>query len=253
MSASVATEGVYVYAILRAATALPKDAVGVGSPPAALRVISQGLLEAVVSDAPPQLRARRRDLLAHQNLLMRLADDGPVLPMRFGMVAADEQSVLAQLAAQESGYAATLDRLAGHIEINVKVLPAQNALEALVAEDTRVRQLRAAARRAPGYEASLRLGEAIAGALTRRAAAAGQQILRELAPAARAAVAGPEVPGCVLNESFLVDRSGSEAFLARAQSLGTAFREHAEIRSIGPLPCYSFVSAEARPALVGGG
>ncbi|WP_442805995.1 GvpL/GvpF family gas vesicle protein [Streptomyces sp. NBC_01257] len=252
MSVSAATEGVYVYAILRAATALPKDAVGVGSPPAVLRVIRQGLLEAVVSDAPPKLRARRRDLLAHQDLLMRLSDDGPVLPMRFGMVAADEQSVLAQLAAGESGYAAVLDRLAGRIEINVKVLPAQNALEALVAEDKGVRQLRAAARRTPGYEASLRLGEAIAGALTRRAATAGQRILRELAPAARASVPGPEVQGCVLNESFLVDRAESEAFLLRAQSLGAEFREHAEIRPAGPLPCYSFVSAEARPVLVGG-
>ncbi|OKK23845.1 gas vesicle protein [Streptomyces sp. CB02488] len=252
MSVSAATDGVYVYAILRSATALPKDAVGVGSPPAALRFIGQGLLEAVVSDAPPKLRARRRDLLAHQDLLMRLADDGPVLPMRFGMVAADEQTVLAQLAADESGYAATLDRLAGRIEINVKVLPAQNALEALVTEEKNVRQLRAAARRNPGYEASVRLGEAIAGALNRRAAAAGQQILRELAPAARAAAPGPEVPGCVLNESFLVDRAESEAFLSRARSLGATFREHAEIRSVGPLPCYSFVSAQARPVLVGG-
>ncbi|WP_442805532.1 GvpL/GvpF family gas vesicle protein [Streptomyces sp. NBC_00385] len=252
MSVSATTDGVYVYAILRAATQLPKEAVGVGSPPAVLRGVNQGPLVAVVSDAPPQLRARRRDLLAHQNLLMRLADDGPVLPMRFGMVAADEQAVLAQLAAGESEYAATLDRLAGRIEINVKVLPAQNALEALVAEDQSVRQLRAAARKNPGYEASLRLGEAISGALTRRAAAAGQRVLRELAPAARAAVQGPEVPGCVLNESFLVDRAESAAFLLRAQSLGADFREHAEIRSAGPLPCYSFVSAEARSVLVGG-
>ncbi|WNI27808.1 GvpL/GvpF family gas vesicle protein [Streptomyces sp. ITFR-6] len=171
---SASTEGVYVYAIVPAATALPKDAAGVGSPPMALRVVRQGLLAAVVSDAPPRLRARRRDLLAHQNLLMRLA------------------------------------------------------------------------------EASLRLGEAIAGALTRRAAAAGQRILRELAPVALASVPGQEVQGCVLNESFLVDRSESEAFLSRARSLGEAFREHAEIRPVGPLPCYSFVSAEARPALVGG-
>ncbi|MFI6605791.1 GvpL/GvpF family gas vesicle protein [Streptomyces sp. NPDC050507] len=252
MSVSAAHDGVYVYAVLRAATALPKDGTGVGSPPAVLRSISQGPLAAVVSDAPPQLRARRRDLLAHQNLLMRLADEGPVLPMRFGMVAADEQSVLAQLAAEESAYAATLDRLAGRIEINVKVLPAQNALEALVAEDKSVQKLRAAARRSPGYEASVRLGEAISGALTRRAVAAGQRILRELASTARAAVPGPEVPGCVLNQSFLVDRAESEAFLLQAQSLGASFREHAEIRPAGPLPCYSFVSAEARSVLVGG-
>ena len=250
---TVAAHAIYVYAVLRAGTALPEGAGGVGSPPEAVRVIRQGLLGAVVSDAPPHLRARRRDLLAHQELLLRLSDEGPVLPMRFGMVAPDEETVLKQLAAAEGGHVATLDQLAGRIEINVKALPAQDALPALVAEDQNVRRLREAARRHPGYEESLRLGEAIASALARRAAAAGQRLLRELAPEARAVAPGPEVPGCALNMSFLVDHSDANAFLARAQSFADAHREQVELRLAGPLPCYSFVTAEARPVPVGGG
>lgn len=249
---TVTAEGVYVYAIVRAGTALPKGAGGVGSPPAAVRTIRQGLLDAVVSDAPPQLRARRRDLLAHQDLLMRLTDEGPVLPMRFGMVARDEATVLDQLAAAEPGHVATLDELAGRIEINVKALPAQNALPALVAQEKNVRQLREAARRHPGYEASVRLGEAVAAALTRRATAAGQRILRELAPRARAVAAGPEVSGCALNMSFLVDHGEADAFLTRARAVAENHREHVELRLAGPLPCYSFVSSGAVPAPVGG-
>ncbi|CAM5558194.1 hypothetical protein SHIRM173S_13347 [Streptomyces hirsutus] len=50
---TVVTDGVYVYAILRAGTALPKGLGGVGSPPAPVRTIGQGPLDAVVSDAPP--------------------------------------------------------------------------------------------------------------------------------------------------------------------------------------------------------
>ncbi|MGW8885880.1 GvpL/GvpF family gas vesicle protein [Streptomyces sp. NPDC055749] len=248
----MAAEGVYVYAILRAGTALPKGTSGVGSPPAAVRTARQGVLDAVISDAPPQLRARRRDLLAHQELLMRLTVEGPVLPMRFGMVAPDEETVLEHLAAAESEHSATLDQLAGRIEINVKALPAQNALPALVAEEKNVRQLRDAARRHPGYEASLRLGEAIAAALTRRAAVAGQRILRELTPRARAVAAGPQVSGCALNMSFLVDHGDADSFLTRARNFAEANREHVELRLAGPLPCYSFVSSEARPVPVGG-
>ncbi|MFG3138643.1 GvpL/GvpF family gas vesicle protein [Streptomyces sp. NPDC048211] len=246
-------EGVYVYAVLRAGTVVPSGSRGVGSPPALVRRITQGRLDAVVSDAPPQLRARRRDLLAHQDLLMRLAEEGPVLPMRFGTVAPDEATVLTQLAAAESQHVATLDQLAGRIEINVKALPAQDALPALVAEEASVRRLREAARRNPGYEASLRLGEAIAAALSRRAAAAGQRILRELTPGAGAVAAGPEVPGCALNMSFLVDHGDADSFLARARRLAEAHRDHVELRLAGPLPCYSFVSSEAaRPVPVGG-
>lgn len=245
--------GVYVYAITRAGTALPDGQRGVGSPPARLRTVRRGRLAAVVSDAPPDLRARRRDLLAHQDLLLRLMDEGPVLPMRFGMVAPGQETVERQLAADEAGCLAALKRLSGCHEINVKALAAQDALADVVAEDGTVRRLREAARRRPGYEASLRLGEAVAASLARRAADAGRRVLRELTPRARAVSAGPEVQGCALNVSFLVEREAGDAFLAEARRFADENRGHVELRLAGPLPCYSFVSAEARPVPVGGG
>ncbi|MFF7340489.1 GvpL/GvpF family gas vesicle protein [Streptomyces sp. NPDC008163] len=246
-------DGVYVYAITRAGTVLPPGQGGVGGPPARLRTVRRGRLAAVVSDAPPDLRARRRDLLAHQDLLLRLMDEGPVLPMRFGMVAPDLDTVERQLAAGEHGHVAALKRLAGCHEINVKALAAEGALADVVAEDGTVRTLREAARRRPGYEASLRLGEAVAAALARRAGEAGRRVLRELTPRARAVAAGPEVQGCALNVSFLVEREAGDAFLAEARRFAAGNRGHVELRLAGPLPCYSFVSAEARPVPVGGG
>ncbi|TRV81102.1 GvpL/GvpF family gas vesicle protein [Streptomyces sp. 130] len=246
-------DGVYVYAITRAETPLPDGLGGVGGPPARLRTVRRGRLAAVVSDAPPDLRARRRDLLAHQDLLLRLMDEGPVLPMRFGMVAPGQDAVERQLAAGEDGHVAALERLAGCHEINVKALAAEDALAEVVAEDATVRKLREAARRRPGYETSLRLGEAVAASLARRAAEAGRRVLRELTPRARAVAAGPEVQGCALNVSFLVEREAGDAFLARARRFAADHRGHVELRLAGPLPCYSFVSAETRPVPAGGG
>ncbi|MEU0039037.1 MULTISPECIES: GvpL/GvpF family gas vesicle protein [unclassified Streptomyces] len=240
----MATDGVYVYAVVRAGNPLPTGANGVGSPAAPLRTVRQGRVAAVVSEAPPNLRARRRDLLAHQELLLRLSDQGPVLPMRFGMVAPDEELVRGQLAAREAEHLAVLDLLADGVEVNVKAFPAQNALGSLVAEDKRVRRLRDEARRRPGYEANVRLGEAVATALDGRAAEAGRRVLRELTPKARAVATGPEVQGCVLNVSFLVDRADSDDFRGAAERFAEAHRDRVELRLAGPLPCYSFVSAE---------
>ncbi|WP_250291356.1 GvpL/GvpF family gas vesicle protein [Streptomyces atroolivaceus] len=244
--------GVYVYAIIPEGQALPAGAVGVGSPPAALRQVGDGQVTAVVSDAPLQLRARRRDLLAHQELLLSLSDRGPVLPMRFGVVASDEASVCAQLAGSQAEHLATLRHLDQGVEINVKALPAQDALAAVVAEEKDVRRLREAVRRRPDYEANVRLGEAVAAALSRRAAEAGKKLLHKLTPMARAVAAGPEVQGCALNVSFLVDRSESDAFRATARRFADAHRERAELRVAGPLPCYSFVSSRGlRPTVAG--
>lgn len=245
--------GVYVYAFIPAGEVLPADTVGVGSPPAPLRLVGEGRVIAVVSDAPPQLRARRRDLMAHQDVLLRLSDSGPVLPMRFGAIAPDEESVRAQLSGSQAELLATLSRLEGAVEINLKALPAQNALAAVVAEEKNVRRLREAARRRPDYEANVRLGEAVATALSRRAADAGKKILHKLTPMARAVVPGPEVHGCALNVSFLVDRSESDTFRATAQRFADAHRERVELRVAGPLPCYSFVSSPNLRTPVAGG
>ncbi|MFD5200387.1 GvpL/GvpF family gas vesicle protein [Streptomyces sp. NPDC058375] len=248
--------GLYVYAVVSDGTALPEGAGGVGDPPAALRVVGTGKVAAVVSVVPARLRARRRDLLAHQDLLMGLAEGGPVLPMRFGSVAPDEDALLTQLAMAEANHLATLRKLDGHVEINVKALPAQDSLARVVAEDAAVRRLRDAVRRRPGYEASVRLGEAVASALARRAAEAGREVLRELAPLARAAATGPEVQGCALNTSFLVPRSHSERFRTTAERLADARRSHVDLRIAGPLPCYSFVGdsgAPRRPAAMAEG
>lgn len=236
--------GLYVYAIVRAEQRVPKGLAGVGSPPLPLRFLVEGPLGAVVSDAPPKLRARRRDLLAHQDLLLRLTGSGPTLPMRFGTVAPDEAAVRAQLIAAEHPHLTALERLDGRVEVNVKAFAPSHALAHLVREDQSIRRLHEAARRRPGYEANLRLGEAVVTALSRRAAEAGRSAVRELTPLADAVATGPEVPGCVLNTSFLVGRAAEGRFRAAARDFAKARQDRVELRLAGPLPCYSFVGAD---------
>ncbi|WEH38171.1 GvpL/GvpF family gas vesicle protein [Streptomyces sp. NBC_01218] len=236
------TQGVYVYGVVRHTTAVPIGLSGVGTPPARLTSIGRGAVRAVVSEAPARLRARRRDLMAHQELLVRLSEVDSVLPMRFGMVATGEQTVLQQLATTEKACLEALEHLAGRVEINVKAFPAQDALASVLAQEPQVRRLRQDARRAPGYESSVRLGEAVAKALARRAAEAGEEILAELTPMSHAVSRGPEVHDCALNVSFLVDRARQEEFRMSARRLADARPDHVDLRIVGPLPCYSFVA-----------
>ncbi|AOP47622.1 GvpL/GvpF family gas vesicle protein [Streptomyces lydicus] len=243
--------GVYVYGIVRAEHPLPSNLGGVGGPPGIVARRDEGRVAAVVSPAPPDLRARRRDLMAHQELLLALAADGPVLPMRFGTVAPDEAAVRRQLSDAEERHLAALESLAGRVEVNVKAMPADDALAALVEADAGIRGLREAMRRRPGYEANVRLGEAVANALARRAAEAGHDIVGELRKRAHACAVGPDVAGCRLNMSFLVSRDDSAGFCAEAERLARQHRDRVVLRVAGPLPCYSFVEPRT-PVRVGG-
>ncbi|WP_327297358.1 MULTISPECIES: GvpL/GvpF family gas vesicle protein [unclassified Streptomyces] len=246
----MAASGIYVYGIVGGSHQLPADARGVGEPPAEIRLLPAGDLAVVVSETYPELRARRRDLLAHQDLLLALAETGPVLPMRFGMVAPDEATVLADVEARRNEHAAVLERLGGRVEMNVKITPAQDGLAALVREDPVVRKIREETRRRPGYEANIRLGEAVAAGLRRRAAVAAARLPVEFTDVADEMCPGPEVEGCVLNASFLVPRDSEALFRTVAERFAAAHPDRLELRLTGPLPCYSFVGPVPAPATV---
>ncbi|NSC23833.1 GvpL/GvpF family gas vesicle protein [Streptomyces albus subsp. chlorinus] len=234
----------YVYGIVHAGRALPARLRGVGRPPAQVRLLPVGELAAVVSDVPDDLRARRRDLMAHQELLTRLGTGAPVLPMRFGMVAEDAATVERAVAAAAPTHLAALARISGRTEMNLKAMPAQSQVEALVREDPGLRRLMAQVRARPGYEANVRLGQAVAEGLARRASSAADAVLAELRPLADGFVRGPDVPGCVLNGSFLVPDTASERFREVVERFAAAHRDRVELRLTGPLPCYSFVPQE---------
>ncbi len=75
----------YVYGIAAGThPGLPDGMEGIGKPACTVRILKQGDLAAIVSDAPEDLKPKRRDLLAHQNVLSEAGAAGSVLPMRFG-------------------------------------------------------------------------------------------------------------------------------------------------------------------------
>jgi hypothetical protein len=235
----------YVYGVIRAGTALPADLRGIGRPPQRVRAVAAGRTAVVVSAAPDRLRATRRDLLAHQSAQLALCAAGPLLPTRFGVVAADRDRLREQLAAGADDYLAALDRVDGRVEMNVKVAPVESGLDSVMREDPQVRRAREHSRRSPGMEADLRLGEAVVTGLRRRAEAVGAAVLAALSVMASDVRQGPELAEYVLNGSFLVAAEEAERFRAAAQDVARGHAGQAAVTVTGPLPCYSFAAPPA--------
>lgn len=240
--------GLYVYGVIRDGQHVPPGCRGVGAPPALIRLIPAGPIAAVVSDAPADLRARRRDLMAHQNLLLTLTVYGPVVPMRFGMVSPDEETLISDIEASEAETMALLGRLDGRCELNVKASADPDGLASLLRESEHLRKLREHSLAQPGYEASLRLGEAVSAGLTRRAADAAEQSVAVLAPLSVETMEGPASAEYVRNTSFLVEQEEVPAFQAAVEDLAARYHQRIELRVTGPLPCYSFAEPSAARA-----
>ena len=248
----------YVYGIAASShPALPEGMGGVGDPPSPVRILKEGELAAIVSDAPEDLRPKRRDLLAHQNVLSEAGAAACVLPMRFGSVAPDDESVTGVLAERVEHYKERLRALDGRVEYNIKANHVEEAvLHRVMAERAEIRSLAEANRQAGGgsYEDKLRLGEMVAAAVKDKEAEDATVLQEALEPAAEAVSVGPESTGWLANVSFLVDRASAENFLAAVEQARKDM-PHLEVRVNGPLPPYSFVEpgpAEPAGTAVGG-
>ncbi|MFF0016567.1 GvpL/GvpF family gas vesicle protein [Streptomyces sp. NPDC005374] len=244
----------YVYGITAAShPSLPDGMAGVGEPSLPVRVLKAGDLAAVVSDAPEGLRPKRRDLLAHQNVLAETGADGVVLPMRFGSVATDDSAVTGVLEDRAEHYKERLRALDGRVEYNIKATHDEEAvLHRVMSDNPEIRSVTEANRQAGGgtYEQRLRLGEMVVAAVKAREAEDAADVQHALEPVADAVSVGPESSGWLANVSFLVPRDSAETFLATAEQLRKS-HAHLELRINGPLPPYSFVEPGPEPAGAG--
>ncbi|QPP09652.1 GvpL/GvpF family gas vesicle protein [Streptomyces bathyalis] len=216
---------------------------GVGSPAGSLRTVKSNALSAVVSDAPGDLRAKRRDLAAHQAVLEQLMADGATLPMRFGLVGPDDGAVETVLEENQDSYAERLSELDGCVEYNLKAAREEDdLLREIVAGSEEIQRLREVTKDHPEAQGEkMRLGELVSGEVQARHEAEGTDLLERLSGGAqRHAVAEP-TEAHFLNASFLVRREDAAAF---AQAVHEEAERRGDAYSLnlhGPLPPYSFV------------
>ncbi|MFD3720531.1 GvpL/GvpF family gas vesicle protein [Streptomyces sp. NPDC058674] len=235
----------YVYAITGEDHPRHLDGLtGVGADPAPVRAVTAGPLCAVVSDIAEEIRPKRRDLQAHQDVQERLMAGGVVLPLQFGYTAPDDEAVRQALQENTNGYLATLERLEGCAEYHVRASQADEdeLLRRILQDSDQARDINDRIRAgAQDPQLPLALGELIAREVEERQESLAAELARALMPYARDSATHPPSPPDFLNLSLLVPHERKDDFLAVQASLATQIDGGVEFRLTGPLPPYSFV------------
>jgi len=224
---------------------------GIGG--AAVAPVHFGDLAALTSPVEStRIRARRRDLLRHMEVLTDALAGGTVLPLRFGAVFADEDDLVARLLeARHDELKELLRTFDGLVELSVKAFFEEKAVLAeIVGTNSRVARLREATSQGPEAAtrgARIELGELVAAELQARAGQAADVILNRLQPLSHAVEIDPEqLENQVLRAAFLVDRSRIKEFDDAMDALARSEAGRVVFKYLGPLPPHSFVSLEAR-------
>ncbi|MBT2442947.1 GvpL/GvpF family gas vesicle protein [Streptomyces sp. ISL-36] len=234
----------YVYAITGADHPLRLDDLhGVGDPPSPLRAVTTDTVAAVVSDAPPGLRAKRRDVTAHERVLEALMADGATLPMRFGLLGPDDERVAEVLGRDAPAYRKRLTELEGHVEYHLKAArDEKDLLIEIMAQSERARELNQRTRSDPGaHDERIALGELVAQEVAARGDAQAEETVKRLLPAASRASRGEPGATHFLNVSFLVPAESTDAFVGAVREEADRLGEGYSFTLTGPLPPYSFV------------
>jgi Gas vesicle synthesis protein GvpL/GvpF len=242
-----AVGGVYCYGVTWADAAPPDRATGVGGE--AVGAVVAGDVAALTSPvASTKVRAKRRDLLNHSEVLAAALERGAVLPLRFGVVFESEEALVERfLSPRGAELSALLRRFEGCVELTVRASYEEDAILAeIVQENPRIARLREETREGPAAATQplkLELGERVAGELQSRTLRDRKALLDRLSPLALELEVDQEpIEHQVLRASFLVERGNVAAFDNAMDELA---REHAgriRFKYVGPLAPHSFVN-----------
>jgi hypothetical protein len=220
---------IYAYGICEPATA---------SPPPIRRGLGGATLRALETDALAAVYSRHRSLqprpspelvLAHERVVEAIMARGPMLPLRFGAQLEGEAQLTAVLRERREGLLRALDRVRGHVELGLRVIPERgsNPHPDKAGQSGREYLLALAAERRRADEAARELHAPLA-------ELAAESLVRER-PA----------PPAILVAAYLVDADRIAGFRARAHELG-ARRKDLQVVVTGPWPPYNFASEESR-------
>ena len=196
------------------------------------------------------LTLRRESALAHTDTLQAAFRHGPVLPLRFGTVLPDAETLVAQLLApRAASLRGRLEALEGLAEMQVKASYLEEPLlRSIVGQDARLSQAAARIRGLPPeatHFERINLGEAVNTHVQARRQADSQRMMQELQSLAVAvSMREPRHERAVLNASFLVPEDRLAAFDAEVERLSNQDAHSIQFRLIGPMPAHSFAEGE---------
>lgn len=236
-----------VYGVVAARTdRVPAGLTGIDDAP--LDLVVHGDIAAVVGEMqierPP---GRRADLMAYSKVLDALADSGAVVPVRFGSVLPDGDSVVeAVLAPDEPMYVDLLEQLTGRRQFTVRAAyHDQVALAEIVRSDPHVAALRERTRDLPedaAYADRVRLGELVARAMEVKVEDDAAILADAIVPftAAHRVSLGSGADD-VVTVTVLVDDDRREEFEQQLEDLAEAVHERIRLQLVGPTAPYDFV------------
>lgn len=244
---SAAWEWVYFYGVISGAHNLDDiGAVPIGGDGRVYGISYDGLT-GVVSDATQERFAlRRKNMLSHEEVVEAVMAHWDILPARFGHQLPGRHIVVHKLKLYGDEMREQLERVAGCVEIGVKVswTTIGEIFNEITGDDPRLAALRDRMVRRPTRGLQMQVGERVAKAITAKRGREADVVISALSPIAvtEGVVSNETIEDeMVANLAFLVDRDSVDTFGEAVGSVDARCPGRYRIQITEPLPPYNFV------------
>lgn len=250
MTQSSEPQGQYLYAIIEATEPVTFNSPGIGSPGSGVQTIVIDRLGAVVSASPMiEYDNTRRNMMAHTLVLEEVMKNFIMLPVRFGTVSPDGETIATKLLkSRYDELTYLLELMRGRAELGLKVQWNDDAaiFNEILEENTAIRSLRDNLSKRPPDKTHferVKLGEQIAKELARKRGADEQRVLDRLRPFVHKTKLNKTIgEKMVLNAAFLINQADEPALDAAVQELDYEMGSRLQFKYVGPVPPYNFVN-----------
>ena len=255
---SVGRENLYLYCVTSACNgAQALGPIPAGEDGGQVRTVAWDGIGMVVSPSerisfariPPEQTLHR--LAGHQQVIERVMKESTVIPVKFGTYADGEAEVLKILQDNCNQLEQALEKFDGKIELDVVVSwPDLSPLFQQIAEEEPVQRMRAAIAAMPqelAFQHKIDLGELVKQRLDIRRKHLAEEILAAFRDLAHdLSINDLKDDSMILNAALLLDRSAEQRLDAKVNELDERFDGTLNFRCVGPLPPYSFGTAEVK-------
>lgn len=234
----------YVYGVVQTKAAIPHLTGLRGEEVATVPVDEHAALVSKITE--PDTLGTPDDLLAHSSVLDRVAAAVPVLPMVFGTVVPNAETLADEVLDPQHGlYEENLRRVDDAAQFSLQARFIRDAvLSELITEEPEIARLREAisgSSEDQTRDERIRLGELVVEGIRRKAAAEAPRIRAALEPLARETVEREASQAeDVLDLAALVERSKQGEFEDAAESLARDAAGRITFRLVGPQAPYDF-------------
>jgi hypothetical protein len=241
-----ATEGKYVYCVIRSDQPLSFGPLGLGPEPAEVHTIPYRDICAVVSNTPMVVQdPTRENVLAHQRVNETVMQKHTVIPMSFGTVFKTDDDIMELLRSAYDAFNDVLNKMQEKFEFGLKVLwDRDQIIREIEEEDEDIRRLKSeiSSQKGSTYFARMQYGRLIDAALQSRTERYVAEIFTSLRSVSVASRSNKPIGDrMIMNAAFLVSREMEQPFDARVKEIGQQY-DKLTFKYTGPWPPYNFVN-----------